>query len=131
MRDLQFVFARIRRRSDQQEHGGLTGGGDRRQRRLQGGSTGRSTPVRPHGIGVVRLADQLRSDRSTSDSRVTFNSTKSFDFLVLQPFTPLSNWLSYCYSILQIYYPKAMELWYITLLKLVTTDQKISTTTME
>nr|CAE01771.2 OSJNBa0027H06.4 [Oryza sativa Japonica Group] len=44
------------------------------------------------GICAVRLADLLQSDRSTSDSRVTFNSAKSFGFGVLQPFTPL--WLA-------------------------------------
>ncbi len=74
-------------RSYQRVHGGQTGGGDRRLRHLRAvrsgdlywsdrwhrcGQTGRSIPVRPIDI----------------DSRVTFNSAKSFVFLVLQPFTP-------------------------------------------
>jgi hypothetical protein len=52
------------------------------------------------GIGSIRPADQLLSDRSTSDLRVTFNSAKNFGFWVLQLFTPLG-WLSYCCSVLQ------------------------------
>ncbi len=88
--------------------GGLTGdipavrpaayGRSDRRRRQQAAAdldsqTDRSTPVRPTGTGAVRPAGQLRSDRSSSNSRVTFISAKSFRFLGIPTIHP-SLWLA-------------------------------------
>lgn len=43
------------------------------------------------GAGTIRLADQFRLDQSTSDSRVAFNSAKSFGFFYYNYSTPLIN----------------------------------------
>ena len=80
----------------------------RLDRRHRGGPTGGSTTVRPAsatgaagdiggqtiytdqtgGIHSVRPADQSRSDRSPSNSRVTFISAKSFPFLGIPTIHP-------------------------------------------
>jgi hypothetical protein len=59
---------------------GATGIPGRSDRKINTGQTG--------GYASVRPADQSRSDRSSSISRVTFISAKSFGFWVYQPFTP-------------------------------------------
>ena len=73
--------------SDWQEHGGQTGSGDRRGRRLRR-SDRRFTTGQTDGIHSVRPAYQSRSDRLPSISRVTFISAKSFRFLGIPTIHP-------------------------------------------
>ncbi len=98
------------RRSYRRERGGQTGGGSRCGRRLRRsnrliniGQTG--------GIRAVRPADQYRSDRLPSNSRVTFISTKSFRFLGIPTIHPPSGWLSSCDSILQVVSEPCLLFW--------------------
>ncbi len=101
--DSPAVRPTARRRSDRREHGGRTGGGSRRGRRLRRSDRWIYTS-QTGGIRVVRPADQSRSDRSPSISRVTFISAKSFRFLGIPTIHPPSGWLNSWYSILQILY---------------------------
>ena len=74
------MFARVRRsnrRSDRQHLSDQTGDADRFRRLDREINTGQTG-----GTGVVRPADQLRLNRSTSNLRVIFNSFKSFGFWV-------------------------------------------------
>mgnify|MGYP003703195011 CR=1 FL=1 len=62
------------------------------------GQTGRLTPVRPIDI----------------DSRVTFNSAKSFHFWIIQSFNPYSGWLSSYCSILHCIVPSIFHVYLYT-----------------
>ena len=75
------------RLSDRLHHGGQTGGGDRCGRRLRRSDRTFNTG-QTGGIHSVRPADQSRSDRSPSISRVTFISAKSFRFLGIPTIHP-------------------------------------------
>ncbi len=87
--DIPTVRPVASRRSDWRKDGGQIGGGDRRGRRHRWSDrviyTGQTD-----GIHLVRPVDQSRSDRSPSNSRVTFIFAKSFRFLgILTIHSPL------------------------------------------